>query len=127
MSREAKKARRKARYEKHIAAEKEHKEKAWNDGKIILEHHTETGTFSEDFSDKLVCRLFDYLQDERKQAKDQEDWLMRFRKWKQKIIVALVRYSGDIENPKWQYLKKLMETYYDEVLENENPSALWLI
>ena len=59
-----KKERRRMRYERNVRKEIEHKNQAWNDGKLIEENHNQ-GPYSEQYTIAVSERLFQYVNQER--------------------------------------------------------------
>lgn len=124
MSSARRKERRKQRYERNVAKEKAHKEEAWEQGKLILENHNRQ-EFSIEFSQALVNRLYEYLNQEFTNSLDQVDFVRRFRKYKDKIVEAMMLYNPTAPRDKeYYFLRDIMSCYWDEVLGKENLEAL---
>lgn len=113
-SSQAKKDRRKARYERNVAKEIKHKKEAWNRGKLIEENHNE-GPYSSDYTQELGQRLYDIIQDLKTQsAGNNEDFILKYRLYKNKIRDFILYYSPDIPKDKiYEYLKYSLEVYWD--------------
>ena len=115
-----KKERRKARYEKNVKKELDHKREAWNNGKLIEENHNQ-GPYSELYTKDLCKRLIQYIDQEKQRALLSKDppnnFLVGFRKYKIKIQDLILHWNNNVEkNYMYYYLKTLLETYWDWVL-----------
>lgn len=119
-----KKERRQERKNRNIKKEREYKEGAWEAGKLIEENHN-SGPYTEDYTEELASRIIQYLREEYERSSTPEDYVRGFRKYRQKIQDLLLHWSPFAERGReYQYLKRLLEIYWDEVLAKENPSAL---
>lgn len=119
--------RRKARHLRNKENDTRHKKEAWNNGKVILEYNNGED-FSPTFTVELRDRLYYYVKEQRSKAKDPYEFLRSFQQYKSKIIQLILKYNPDVEQEgKYQFLKKSLETYWDEVLPEQNPLPLWLM
>lgn len=130
------KLRRQARHEKRKAADQEHKRKMWEDGKKLIEpEYSSLGFYPEDYSIELGKRLVSIIQSFRDrviQGGDIEDprypgegkiltqadqIIFYFQKYRIKIRNFIILYNPNIpETQEYLYLKKAIETYWDEPL-----------
>lgn len=133
-TRQNRKIRRKERHEKRKAAGEAYKKKMWEEGKKLIEpEYSAEGHYPADYSIELGKRLFKIIQDfrdrvteegriedprhpgENKYLEPGERMLYYFSKYRQKIRNFIILYHPDIpETPEFQYLKKAIETYWDE-------------
>ena len=119
--------RRKARHLRNKESDTRHKKEAWINGKVILEYNNGED-FSPTFTVELRDRLYYYVKEQRSKAKDPYEFLRSFQQYKSKIIQLILKYNPDVEQEgKYQFLKKSLETYWDEVLPEQNPLPLWLM
>lgn len=109
-----KKERKELRRQKNIKKEQEHKKQAWEDGKLIEENHND-GFYSPEFTLKISSRLVERMTELKNTAeKDNEKIIQGFRSYKIKIRDTILRWSPAVEyNSDYYYLKKLIETYWD--------------
>ena len=99
-----KKERRRARYERNVRKEQEHKQQAWNSGKLIEENYS-NNYYSQQYTHALAERLVELL---RKGTAGAEGNNERFIKWYQMYrmkIRDLIILWNDTES-------KLPEVYY---------------
>jgi hypothetical protein len=124
-----KKIRRQLRHERNIKKDQDYKKEAWESGKLIEENHN-SGPYTSDYTIELSERLVQYILQERNKAmKDSEPerkFVESFRKYKKKIQTLILHWSPIVpENQEYNFLKELLEIYWDEVVSNNNYSALW--
>jgi hypothetical protein len=123
-----KKERQRLRYEKNVQKEIVHKKHAWDNGKLIEENHNQ-GPYSENYTIALSQRLVQYISQERKRALQTEtpaqEYVRGFRKYKIKIQDLILHWNPLIPRGiEYNFLKTLLEVYWDEVLANQNDAAL---
>ena len=124
MSSDKKKERRKQRHDKHVKEELTYKQEAWEAGKLIMENHNQN-QFSPTFTSKLTDRLYSYILGERNSCKSAEDFVVGFRKYKAAIQELLIYWNPTCnKGSEYNYLKRLLEVYWDEVRDKQNPMAL---
>lgn len=113
-----KKERRKARHDRNVKAEQEHKTQAWERGKLIEENHNQ-GPYSENYTKALAERLVEYVTAE--QEKSPEQFVVGFRKYKMKIQDLILHWNPLVQKgPEYQWLKRLLEVYWDNVVGGEH-------
>lgn len=123
-----KKERRKLRYLRNIRKEVEYKKDAWEKGKLIEENHN-NGPYSPEYSIELGNRLYNIMQSFKEQAFNSKELLnsvqknefliIKFRMYRIKIRDFILHYNPIIPKSKeYNYLKLLIETYWD------NPNEL---
>jgi hypothetical protein len=123
-----KKARRQARYERNVNKEITHKKEAWESGKLIEENHNRK-SYSMEYTIALADRLKQYLMQEyeRSIATDspETEFIRGFRKYRMKIRDLILLWNPDVpEQDNYDFLKGLIETYWDEVLAKEDLGSL---
>lgn len=141
-----KKERRRIRYERNVRKEIEHKNQAWAEGKLIEENHNQ-GPYSEQYTVALCERLVQYVKQEYDRAytpggrsetyivptnpitgqplTDDEIYVRGFRKYKMKIQDLILHWNPSVaKDSGYEWLKKLLETYWDEVVANHQADAL---
>lgn len=139
-----KKERRRMRYERNVRKEIEHKNQAWAEGKLIEENHNQ-GPYSAQYTIALAERLYQYVGQERDKAikvangeldpildkKTQEVlspaeiYVRGFRKYKMKVQDMILHWNPEVpKNEYYEFLKKTIEVYWDEVVANQNFEAL---
>lgn len=123
-----KRERRRARYNRNVQKEFDHKVSAWNNGKLIEENHNQN-SYSPEYTIAISRRLVDLLVVERNRALKSEQpgeyFINGFRKYKQKIQDTILLWNRSVQiNSDYIYLKQLLETYWDQVLGDSNPGAL---
>lgn len=123
-----KKERQRLRYEKNVQKETEHKKYAWDNGKLIEENHNQ-GPYSENYTIALSQRLVQYISQERERSLQTEtpaqEYVRGFRKYKIKIQDLILHWNPLIPRGiEYNFLKTLLEVYWDEVLANQNDAAL---
>lgn len=124
-----KKIRRKFRHERNAKKDREYKIEAWKSGKLIEENHN-SGPYTSDYTIELSERLVQYLLQERdkviNEPEPEKKFTEAFRRYKKKIQTLILHWSPIVsENFNYKFLKELLETYWDEVVTNNNYSALW--
>lgn len=124
-----KKERRRLRYERNVKKELDHKKEAWESGKLIEENHNGK-CYSDEYTINLSKRLMQYLLQEYDKsltniAPDIE-FIRQFRKYRMKIRDLIILWSPNIPEtiPEYEFLKGLIETYWDEVLEKNDLGSL---
>src|SRR5574344_1407771 len=125
MSSNRKKERRLDRHNRNIINEANHKKEAWDNGKLIEENHNQ-GPYTSDYTRKLSSRLVQYINDEKNRAINSgSDFVMGFRKYKIKIQDLILHWNNEVPKTKdYEYLKRLLEVYWDEVILLGNDTAL---
>lgn len=124
-----KKERRKQRYERNVQKEQLHKEEAWQSGKLIEENHNRK-SYSSEYTIALSKRLKEYLLQEYQKSimtkVPDVEFVRKFRKYRMKIRDLILLWSPDVPETleEYEFLKGLIETYWDEVLQKENIGAL---
>lgn len=119
-----KKERRKLRYLRNIRKEVEYKKDAWEKGKLIEENHN-NGPYSPEYSIELGNRLYNIMQSFKEQAFNSKELLnsvqknefliIKFRMYRIKIRDFILHYNPIIPKSKeYNYLKLLIETYWDK-------------
>lgn len=115
-----KKERRKERHERNIKDDITHKAQAWESGRLIEENHNQ-GPYSETYTAELCERLVQYVQEEF----DKGNGVVGFRKYKMKIQDLILHWNSLVpKGPGYNWLKTLLEVYWDEVLGNNDATAL---
>lgn len=110
-----KKERRNLRKQKNIQNEINYKKEAWKNGKLIEENHND-GYYSTDYTTKLCDRLYDILKKIKENSKDNNECIVKYRKYKNKIRDLILRWNIDLDkNEKYYYLKNSIETYWDNI------------
>ena len=120
-----KKQRRLERHQRNIQKEKEYKESAWKEGKLIEENHNNK-PYSRVYTEEIGNRLHSIMIDIKSKLINQEDKsnyaIFRFRSYRKKIQDYILLYCPDLEKTKtYEYLKNLLECYWDY------PENLWKI
>ena len=123
-----KEERRRMRYERNVRKEIEHKNRAWNDGKLIEENHNQ-GPYSEQYTIAVSERLFQYVNQERDRSLQTEtpaeEYIRGFRKYKMKIQDMILHWNPAVpKTPQYEYLKTTLEIYWDEVVGNQDLGSL---
>lgn len=124
-----KKERRKLRYERNVQKELVHKQEAWDAGKLIEENHN-SKSYSEEYTLALSRRLKEYLLQEYDRSLVSEvpsvEFVRKFRKYRIKIRDLIILWSPSVPEtiPEYEFLKGLIETYWDGVLGKEDPGTL---
>ena len=139
-----KKERRRMRYERNVRKEIEHKNQAWAEGKLIEENHNQD-PYSAQYTIALSERLVQYVNQERDKALNMEPgsfidkrteqplskdevYVRGFRKYKMKIQDLILFWSPDVpKNRDYEYLKNLLEAYWDNVVAERNFAGLWRV
>lgn len=117
------KERRKARHERNARRDKEHKTQAWDSGRLIEENHN-SGPYSQDYTDALATRLVQYLSEGSK-GRTPEEFVKVFWMYKAKIQDLILYWNpSQPQDQRYEFLKTILEVYWDEVLENKNLEAL---
>jgi hypothetical protein len=127
-SSQQKKERREARHQRNIKKELDHKKEAWAEGKLIEENHN-NGPYSKKYTEELCDRLCERLiaaHDLAINCKSNNEFLIRasgsrssmfinfFRRYKNKIKDLILHWSPESpKSMKYNYLKLLIETYWD--------------
>lgn len=109
-SSEGKKRRKKERYLRNREKEETYKKEAWESGKLIEENHNwdqYSPWYSEELGDRLVLILRDIIL----RSKDNNSYLVEYRKWKDKIRDYIILSS--VEDQNYQTLKTSLEVYWD--------------
>lgn len=124
-----KKIRRKFRHERNAKKDREYKIEAWKSGKLIEENHN-SGPYTSDYTIELSERLVQYLLQERdkviNESEPERKFTEAFRRYKKKIQTLILHWSPIApEDFNYKFLKELLETYWDEVVTNNNYFALW--
>jgi hypothetical protein len=122
-NKENKKRRRLERHIRNKNKEIAYKEEAWKKGKLIEENHN-NGPYSLEYSLELGDRLCSIMKDIRSKMEEQEDKetyaIFRFRSYRKKIQDYILHYNpGAPKNETYEFLKRLIETYWD------CPKELW--
>lgn len=122
-NKENKKRRRLERHIRNKNKEIAYKEEAWKKGKLIEENHN-NGPYSPSYSLELGERLCSIMKDIYQKMEEQEDKetyaIFRFRSYRKKIQDYILHYSPESpKNRSYEFLKKLIETYWD------CPKELW--
>lgn len=119
MSKENKKLRRKARYEKNLKKDITHKKEAWENGKLIEPNHN-NGPYPEEYCIELGKRLVNIINQYRTQAQDSNEdqasyFIQRFRLYRVKFRDFILHYNPDLEKtPEYEFIKRALELYWDE-------------
>ena len=131
-TRQNRKIRRQERHERRKAAGEQHKKEMWDSGKKLIEpEYSSTGYYPEDYSIELGQRLVSIIVGFRDRVRgegimpdprnpknmltENDRMLFYFRKYRQKIRDFLILYNPNIpETDEFLYLKKAIETYWDE-------------
>lgn len=124
-----KKIRRQLRHKKNSERDREYKIEAWKSGKLIEENHN-SGPYTSDYTIELSERLIQYLLQERDKVMNGPDpeqkFTESFRRYKKKIQTLILHWSPIAPKDfNYDFLKELLETYWDEVITKNNYSALW--
>ena len=124
MSNERKKQRRLERHQRNIRKEREYKESAWENGKLIEENHNGK-PYSQQYTKDLEVRLYNIMTGIRLKLSEHPDdksgyAIFRFRAYRKKIQdYILLHNPGEPKTEAYEYLKNLLEYYWD------NPEDLW--
>ena len=138
-----KKERRRMRYERNVRKEIEYKNQAWKKGKLIEENHNQ-GPYSAQYTIDLAERLYKYVGQEKEKAiqvelgnivitdrltklplNPDEVFVRGFQKYKMKIQDMILHWNPEVKkNNYYEYLKKILEVYWDEVIANQNIKSL---
>jgi hypothetical protein len=111
--RENKRRRRLERKKRNIEKEVKHKKEAWDSGKLIEENHNDE-YYTEEYTIKLGDRLFDIIFDCVKSSSSNEEFIVKFRDFKRKIIDFILLYCPTIQKgDKYYFLKACLECYWD--------------
>lgn len=144
-SSQRKKERRQQRYERNVRKEKEYKEQAWENGKLIEPNHN-NGPYPADYCVELGKRLFDRITTNRdliyqnpsahlaeglvweklspdlQKAHVNSQLVFKFRLYRIKIRDFILHYNPGIpKTPEYKYLKRAIEEYWD------NPDNLYSV
>lgn len=132
------------RYERNVKKEIDHKNQAWQEGKLIEENHNQD-PYSPEYTLALSERLVQYVNQERTKAEtmipgsildkktelplsSDEVFVRGFRKYKMKIQDLILYWNPRVpRNNDYYYLKTLIDTYWDEVVSNHNMAGLWSV
>lgn len=129
MSTRRKKERRKLRYQRNVKKEFDYKNSAWQSGKLIEENHNGK-YYSPEYSKALCYRLYKYIGEVMNQSMTAEDpgryilkGIWRYKTW---IINLILKWSdSEPTNEYYDYLKRVLETYWDDIQEKcDNPCIL---
>ena len=141
-SSQRKKERRRMRYERNVRKEIEHKNQAWAEGKLIEENHNQ-GPYSAQYTIALSERLVQYVNQERDKALNMEPgsfidkrtqeplskdevYVRGFRKYKMKIQDLILYWNPEVpRNRDYEYLKNLLEAYWDKCIAERDFTGLW--
>ena len=141
-----KKERRRMRYERNVRKEIEYKNQAWEEGKLIEENHNQ-GPYSAQYTIDLAERLYKYVGQEKEKARQvelgnivitdkltklplnpDEVFVRGFQKYKMKIQDMILHWNPEVKkNNYYEYLKKILEVYWDEVIANQNIKSLRIV
>ena len=109
------------------AKDEAYKEEAWESGKLIEENHNQR-YYSPEYTRALAKRLVYYITQDRESSNTSNEFLSRFQSRKKKIIDLIILWNPEVsreELPEHNYLKSLLETYWDRIIENkEDPECL---
>lgn len=103
-----------------------YKQEAWNSGKLIEENHNQ-GSYSPEYTRELTKRLVSLIAQDRKESQTEKEFLSRFLSRKKKIIDLLLLWNPEVSRdvPEHEYLKTLLETYWDKIVpERSNLNEL---
>ena len=118
------KERRQARHERNKEKDKTHKEEAWEEGKLIEENHND-GPYSVSYTMALTTRLIQRLLEEKEKG-NAYHFRMEVQRLKKRMIDLILHYNPGVpKGPDYQYINKLLEVYWDEVLPFGNDNALF--
>ena len=98
-----------------------YKQEAWNSGKLIEENHNQ-GPYSPEYTRELTKRLVLLIAQDRKESQTEKEFLSRFLSRKKKIIDLLLLWNPDVSRdiPEHEYLKTLLETYWDKIVPEKS-------
>lgn len=126
-----KQIRRDLRHERNKRRDTEYKRAAWESGKLIEENYNK-GYYSPEYTISLSERLIKYLKAEYKKAEQSDKqpkltFLLGFRKYKKKIQDLILHWSPEVSKslPGYVILKGMLESYWDDVLEDGKPELLY--
>lgn len=110
-----KQERRRERHLRNVRKDQQHKQEAWEAGKLIKPNHNNKA-YPPEYSQELGKRLVERLRSAKENAGNNEEFISKFRLYRKKCIEFILFYDHSQPlSEEYMKIKHLLETYWDDI------------